>query len=470
MDAIVPSDVFVSYKSDDVDSARMLARRLSERGWRVFWDRDGISGGDFINQRIYDELEKTLCVVTLWSATSVRSAWVMSEAQIAHTQGKLVPVRISDVTIPPPFTVIHTHDLSSWNGEPNAQPLVDLVERVAKFVERSPRESVPTDAPSATPQPGRLTLDRRIVVPHRPDHINAIDDDLWVFSETAGWFLRYVVSSGKIERRDTAMSAPVGVVAIGDETWMVCGEAGTLAVIDAGLDVVGSVSLAPGLGAPLLDSGWVWVPEAVGDRVFAVRPDGKEVHAVPVGRNPISFVPEARGVWVICVGDRTASLIDREELRVLHTYGLGRAPRVGLQVGDATWFIDGITGEISTIGPSLSVGTISVGRSVHAAASTSRFVWTTNQAEGSVTRIDRATLEVVTLSQGFGRPSPIVPLGGSVLVGDAQNGTVTAIDESGASTLHVKVGGQLVGLATIDDRRFATIDYKDAELVLLSVA
>ena len=34
------SDIFISYASEDRDWARMLAQKLEEQGWSVWWDRD----------------------------------------------------------------------------------------------------------------------------------------------------------------------------------------------------------------------------------------------------------------------------------------------------------------------------------------------------------------------------------------------------------------------------------------------
>ncbi len=76
---------------------------------------------------ITEAIDAANAVVVLWSAASVRSAWVEAEATRAFEQGKLVPLRFSNLhpnDIPPPFNTLHTLLLDDQAG------LIQALERL----------------------------------------------------------------------------------------------------------------------------------------------------------------------------------------------------------------------------------------------------------------------------------------------------------------------------------------------------
>jgi hypothetical protein len=85
------ADVFISYSREDRECAELLARALSERGWKVWWDRQ-INVGRSFSETIERELDRARCVVVLWSRNSVQSEWVQNEAAEAAGRKALVPV------------------------------------------------------------------------------------------------------------------------------------------------------------------------------------------------------------------------------------------------------------------------------------------------------------------------------------------------------------------------------------------
>jgi hypothetical protein len=73
------ADIFLSYAHEDAARAAGIARLLGDSGWSVFWDRRivaGVSWDDVVER----ELARSKCVVVLWSAASVASTWVKTEA------------------------------------------------------------------------------------------------------------------------------------------------------------------------------------------------------------------------------------------------------------------------------------------------------------------------------------------------------------------------------------------------------
>jgi hypothetical protein len=104
------ADVFLSYGRADHDIARAIAEQLQADGRTVWWDAEATPGASF-REEIARQLDDAKFVIVLWTPNSVRSQWVISEAQRALIQKKLIPVRTSDVDIheiPQPFDILHT--------------------------------------------------------------------------------------------------------------------------------------------------------------------------------------------------------------------------------------------------------------------------------------------------------------------------------------------------------------------------
>lgn len=91
--------VFISYSREDKKHAKKLADFLSSCGHTVWWDQEIHAGSDY-RQEISKELKAADKVIVLWTSHSVKSTFVIDEAQRANHDGKLVPVTM-DVSEPP---------------------------------------------------------------------------------------------------------------------------------------------------------------------------------------------------------------------------------------------------------------------------------------------------------------------------------------------------------------------------------
>src|SRR5690349_1023451 len=104
------ADVFLSYSSKDREIAARVADRLQAEGYSVWWDT-ALTAGDNWQRQIERELREATAVLVIWSDSSVDSRWVLSEADLAFREKKLVPVRVQNPQIPLPFNSLYTPDL-----------------------------------------------------------------------------------------------------------------------------------------------------------------------------------------------------------------------------------------------------------------------------------------------------------------------------------------------------------------------
>lgn len=124
------TDVFISYASEDRESAARLASALETRGWSVWWDRKIIIGQSF-DQAIERALENAKSIVVLWSKHSISSEWVKNEAALAVERGVLVPALIDSVMLPLEFRRKQTADMVDWNGNAMHEGFQALCDGVA---------------------------------------------------------------------------------------------------------------------------------------------------------------------------------------------------------------------------------------------------------------------------------------------------------------------------------------------------
>jgi hypothetical protein len=106
----VMADIFISYAKAARPVTEQLASELQAKGFTVWWDSALVSGESF-RSVILSELANARAAIVIWTAASVKSEWVISEADRARRRGILIPVREADVgpdDIPPPFDGLHT--------------------------------------------------------------------------------------------------------------------------------------------------------------------------------------------------------------------------------------------------------------------------------------------------------------------------------------------------------------------------
>lgn len=135
------ADIFLSYKREDRARADMVVAALRKSGRTVWWD-EGLTPRQAWDATIEQEIAAAASVIVLWSARSVASDWVRSEAHYAQNHSKLVPVLIEPCTLPMAFMLKQAIDLSHWRGSLNNPAWCKLI------------EWLDTQGPATEPSPG----------------------------------------------------------------------------------------------------------------------------------------------------------------------------------------------------------------------------------------------------------------------------------------------------------------------------
>jgi len=138
------ADVFVSYANEDRKYTRSMVAALEKQkpGWTVFWDQK-INPNESYLERLQKELVSAKSIVVLWSNHSIKSRWVLEEAEYAANRNLLFPAKIETVNIPIGFRTIQTVDLTA-KGVHRKAALSSFIDNIARVLGRNrPTGSLP---------------------------------------------------------------------------------------------------------------------------------------------------------------------------------------------------------------------------------------------------------------------------------------------------------------------------------------
>lgn len=132
------ADIFISYASEDREHAKTMAHALESEGWSVWWDRDIPLGKPF-DEVIQENIDAARCVLVLWTAHSVASKWVRSEASEAEERSILVPVMLDEnADIPLAFKLLQAAKLWDWTPGVAHAEYDKLLGRIRALVQAGP--------------------------------------------------------------------------------------------------------------------------------------------------------------------------------------------------------------------------------------------------------------------------------------------------------------------------------------------
>src|SRR5690242_4405740 len=146
--------LFLSYSRKDAARAERFTEWLEREGHDVWRDEDDIGGGASFSSEIEKALKECDCVLVLWSADSVQSAWVRDEACFGRDAGRLIPFTLDGAEPPLGFRQFQSIDLSKWKGrgEPTgAERIRQAIERTTGLARSHPQTAVAKGKPTRLP-------------------------------------------------------------------------------------------------------------------------------------------------------------------------------------------------------------------------------------------------------------------------------------------------------------------------------
>jgi len=148
------NDVFLSYARTDIKRARQIKDLLEGLGLTVFFDTEGLDGGDVFPDVLDHEVKHAGAVVGVWSAHALSRPWVKIECDIGKTRGVLVPLQIetiADLDRPAAFWNIQFADLSDFDGDADHAGWLRFLRSLARTLDRPDLLERESAAQAATP-------------------------------------------------------------------------------------------------------------------------------------------------------------------------------------------------------------------------------------------------------------------------------------------------------------------------------
>ena len=145
------ADVFISYARTEEASAKLVADKLGEAGFKV-WRDDQLPAHRGYAEVIEERIKGARAVIVLWSAEAAKSQWVRAEADTARNLGTLIQASLDGALPPLPFNQIHCASLDGWVGETDHAGWRKLADSVTALA--------PTPADPGKRTPARPTRDK----------------------------------------------------------------------------------------------------------------------------------------------------------------------------------------------------------------------------------------------------------------------------------------------------------------------
>src|ERR1700689_1885428 len=128
------SDVFISYKRENLAAVGRLVEALRAEGIGVWWDKDIPPNAPW-EATIERELAAAKLVIVAWSPAAVASDNVKAEARRARGQGRLLQGFVEPCDPPLFFGERQGVDLKEWTGAVSDAAFRSLLEAVRAGLE-----------------------------------------------------------------------------------------------------------------------------------------------------------------------------------------------------------------------------------------------------------------------------------------------------------------------------------------------
>ena len=138
--------VFISYARTDKRKVAKVVAALRTTGFEPWWD-DDIPPGAGWEETIERALADADVVIVCWSAASVTSENVRSEARLARSRGKLVQTFLEPCEPPLFFGERQGIDLTGWNGSAHGRVVERLKQALEQVLSPTPEPPRPVQSP-----------------------------------------------------------------------------------------------------------------------------------------------------------------------------------------------------------------------------------------------------------------------------------------------------------------------------------
>jgi YVTN family beta-propeller protein len=226
--------------------------------------------------------------------------------------------------------------------------------------------------------------------------------------------------------------SPDGLAYADGALWATNSSDNTVSRIDPHTRAVQPISVGASPTALTTTGDDVWVANFDGGTVSRINVvTNTVVQTIPVGNQPAAIASRPDGVWVANSGDGTIQRIDPSTGLADKAVEVGGGPD-GIAIDKTSlWVCNGVDGTVVEVDPKTSQlgAPVVVGGEPRGIALAQKYVWVASRLSQSVTRINRATGDAVTLSVGDG-PNSVQVAGNAVWVSNEYDGTMTWIDQS----------------------------------------
>jgi YVTN family beta-propeller protein len=258
-----------------------------------------------------------------------------------------------------------------------------------------------------------------------------------------------VVASGV-----AAVLLAIGLLSGDDEASATIAE-NSVGLIDASSGEVGlQVALGGGPGQSAADADSVWVANTLEDTVSRIDAESGQVTTIDVGGEPAGVATGAGYAWVTDATEGTVEQIDPATNQIVGSVKIGNGPRGVAVAYRAVWALAVTDGELVRVSLTRAgevTDRISVGSRPTAIAAGADSLWVTDEAAGTVVRVEPGSRRVSEAISVGNTPSSVVFGEGAVWVANRTDGTVSRIDPAtDAVTSTVEVGANPSAL-TVDD-------------------
>jgi formylglycine-generating enzyme required for sulfatase activity len=317
-------DIFLSYAREDEGRAGELAAALKQQGYTVFWDRQ-IPIGQTWHSFIGEALRSAKCVVVAWSDHSIKSDWVIEEANYGKNRRILMPVLIDIAEPPLGFGSIQAADLRDWKPGHRSQAFTDLLSGIARIM-GPPSTAPPEPGPGASiRQPEERVLRTQSYGRYR-SWILAGSAVLAILTGGAAYW--WVQTQGRVDELSTQKATPSPVPSTPDapsaEEFRDCGDCPLMTALRAGPFMMGSTEA---------ERQWAINQGAPRVRVKAEKPQRlvRIAEQFAVSKYEVNFEE-----WDACLaGDGCSGYAPDDE-----DWGRGRRPVVNVSWEDAMKYVE----------------------------------------------------------------------------------------------------------------------------------